>query len=338
MKRSTFLVFVLFVPACAGSASVDGRDAGPDAGLHPDASQPEPVGDHYRFVLSDIRVPRNKTEGSMYGLDIDGAGEIDNRFATIVQTLSQFSSSDPQEVMDLLIARGEVLMLADLQATSLQDADDAGLWMFPGVADTPTPCEDFSDTTCGRHLDGGGTFEVAVDDADEALLFGEISSSHVSSGPGTITLEFPFVIVPGVFSLQLHGVRVEADVNPDGTLSGKLGGAASVESLENDFLPQLVDVMNDLISVDCSGAAPSCCPSGTKGALLIDLFDTDASCDLALEEVQESTLVQQLMAPDVDLFNEEGFQEWNGDGVLDSVSFGLRFDSVPASFPFVPSP
>jgi len=330
------VVAVLGVAACGGDSGGGPADASPDAVVRPDAATVDPTGAHYNFVADSIIMPTSSSEATALGLDIDGDGDVDNRLGAVVAALSGGGGGDVNVELQSQIDTGELILLANLQATSLGDAANTGLWVWKGDSPMPAPCADATDTVCRRHLDGTGTFTVAAADPEASLIVGAVAGGHVSGGPGFAKLEVPLGFASTPLTLELIGARVEADVSETGFANGRLAGAVTEDYIQSSVLPQLVAIMGDILAEDCTGTSPSCCEDGSSGEQIINLFDADGDCDVSITELQQSSLLTSLLAPDVDLLDEEGFYLPNRDGVQDSTSLGVAFTAVPALYPLPP--
>jgi hypothetical protein len=228
-----------------------------------------------------------------------------------------------------------MVILANLQATALDAAAATGLWVFRGEVISPSPCLDEDDTVCAQHLDGVGTF-ASAGATDSSLIYGDISSGTLTGGPGRVTLDIPLVIVPQPLTMNLVGVRVSVDVGDGALTNGRLGGAVTVDEINDNILPQLVVVMESTVQQDCSGTHPDCCTAGSNGEDLVGLFDSDGSCDISLDELKDNALLSGLLSPDLDLFDAEGFYLPNDDGVKDSLSLGVGFSATTGGFQLPP--
>jgi hypothetical protein len=87
-------------------------------------------------------------------------------------------------------------------------------------------------------------------------------------------------------------------------------------------------MMNAAIARD--PGCPAACEDGTSAALIVDVFDTNLDGMVTEEEVRGSSIIQTLLAPDLDLLDAAGAFE--PDGLEESISLGVGFDCVPASF------
>jgi hypothetical protein len=322
----------LLALGCSPSrTSGDPADAGAVDAAGPDAREFEPTGEHHQFVIDSIQLPRNAQEAAELGQDVDGDGTVDNALGQIIQILEAAVNTDVGALLTSQVDDGTVIILANLQATSLVNAERVGFWILRGGDPLPEPCADVFDTECRRHLDGAGSFSVLA--ADDAFIGGNIDDGHfLGSDFGTVTLYVPVMVGAPPIEIGVIGARAVMRVQGDGLTVGRLAGAITETEVQESLLPQLLALWNQRIAEQCFGTYPDCCPAGTDGAQLVDLFDADGSCDLSLEELQESSLINALLAPDVDLLDAEGFYNPNKDGVLDSVSLGVGFTAVSASF------
>ena len=88
-----------------------------------------PQGDHSQYVVDSIVLPTTAAQATQLGLDLndDPLARVDNALGQVLSALAGSANLDPQPTMDDLTHRGEVILLADLQAPSLADAACAGL-------------------------------------------------------------------------------------------------------------------------------------------------------------------------------------------------------------------
>jgi len=327
------LPWLAVVAAGCGASGQGSSDAAADAYEYADAAKQDPTGLHYNFVVDSITMPTNGSEAQALGLDIDTDGDVDNQLGAIVSAFAAASSTDVNSIVQGQIDRGEIILLADVQATSLSDAGNVGFWAWKGADPNPTPCIDDFDTVCRRHLQGDGTFTVASADPESALVVVDIDGGHLHGGPGALTLEVPLGFVTTPLVLEVIGVKVEAEIGLGGLTNGRLAGAVTATYMHDSVLPQLLTIMSALVTADCGGVSPNCCTTGSQGEQLIDLFDQDGSCTLTMDDLEQSTLLTNLLAPDLDLLDAEGFYVPNHDGVLDSTSLGIGFRAIPALYP-----
>ncbi|RMH39808.1 MAG: hypothetical protein D6689_15610 [Deltaproteobacteria bacterium] len=334
---------VLCVPALGcGSSSGDDDDDSTNSMCYEDpASCVDPTGTDHKYVADSITMPANTNQAQQLGMDLDGdpQGRPDNALGQILSTLSQQGDVGLQDSIDENIATGDLILLFNLKATALTTASDAGGWIYLGANPQPTPCTDpMNLATCGKHLDGNGMFDVAADSPRNAVLHGNIVAGKFTGGPGRVTLELSLGDGDPVV-LNLIGARIEVNASDTALTSGKLAGAVTQEELDNNVLPAIVDVMATSIAEDCAGGTPpDCCMPDSTGETLVDLFDdcsdgsTTCDCQVSLDELKNNDLISSLLSPDVDLLDASGKFNPRDDGVKDSLSLGVGFTAVGASF------
>ena len=290
------------------------------------------VGVDHGFVLSRVRIPRTVNEASMLGLDVDELpgdtmNGIDNTLGTTLGTLVG-QGFDWQPSVDDGVDRGAVLLLPQLRAVDLRDADRAGLWLHRGRSSTPPACDGPADTTCRKHLTGSAGFELVVGSTLGEPLVGTLRGGRFVGGPGRVVLLLTLNPGRAPVELTLYRARAEVIVEATGFAAGsKLGGALRQEDLEQSLHPAVRDLVFDTVATDCAPpprTPPACgCASGSTGATLMHLMDTAAprDCAVSLEEV--TAFLNPIINQDIDL---------DGDGSKDAVSFGVGIEAVGANF------
>lgn len=317
----------------------------------------DPKGTHTQYVLDSLKIPTTANEANVYGLNLDGDEEErpDNALGQILSTVgSSRGDINLQETVDAQIMDGDIILLANMQATSLITATGVGMWVFLGDGDTatPAPCLDDQDQVCGQHLMGTGSFTISRDSPppENTLVIGQNVGGQFTGGPGNLLIEVALVEGSSLV-LTLIGARMEiGQVSDNAVVDGKFGGAITKSELDNTVLPTLSDLMADTISRDCTGMEVDCpgancrpcgCEEGATGRTLLDLFDDESrDCKVTLEELKANSLVSSQLAPDVDLLNCPNQDsppkecEFNPrkDGVKDSLSLGIGFTAISGSF------
>lgn len=231
------------------------------------------------------------------GVDLDNDTVVDNQLAPALKVL------EPNVVANTAtaVARGHVLLLADVLSASLIDADAARFTTYVGANPTPSPCVDVSDNTCGHHLDGTGVFEIDANSPDLTPLVGTISNGLLTAGPGELPIQLA-VVADRPITLHLAGARVEFVGSTANGFLARVGGGVSQDEISTVVLPELEFAFDRDVAQDCTDLAspPGCgCAPGSNGATRIQLFDTDHDCDVELAEIQSSAAIMTLLAPDL---------------------------------------
>jgi hypothetical protein len=287
-----------------------------------DSSEPLPPleGDYYQYVVSDLRVPTNNNEAREYGLDLNDDKTPDNQLGMIFGTLDSQGLGIADTAHEALL-RGGLVMLAEIQTTSLDNADDAGLITYLGDDPVPNACLDENDlSTCGQHLMGTGQFTVDLDTASHQAR-GPIKNGVFSESTGIAPIEFA-ISLAGVIRVDLRGAKVKiTQLSPDGG-RGVIAGAIAPIDIDGVVIPEAAQQMDRIVSNECTGGPGSSGPCGctARGKTLVELFDVDDNCRIEVDEVGENSLVRSLLAPDVRVHGQE------------MLSFGVGVDFARALF------
>jgi len=313
-----------FVSAAIGALSLGA--CGSDDGGGGETVNPD--GTHTQFVADTITIPGSAAEASQLGLDLDDDDVSDNALGQNLSILSG-QGVDLQASVDEAIASAGIVILANVQATALDNATGVGFTIYLGTDQTtPAACTDPDDiATCGNHLDGSGSFEVDPQSPRDAVIVGSIlGGGFQTSTVGNVTLRLELIDGEPAIDLNLISAAAEFNVSPTGIMSGKLGGAITAQEANDNILPVIVDLVMTAVGEDCTGTPPdACCEDGSTGETIYGIFDTDDDCAVSAAEVEGNDLVATVLNPDVDLAPP-------GDGVDDAISLGLGFSAVSGTF------
>ena len=290
------------------------------------ASSPDapPLATH-AYVIASVAESTKPGESPSYGLDLDGDGVVDNTvgWLTATEIVEMGQPTDSQAPLTAAIQRGDVILLADLDASGLTDSPTASLQMYTGADPQPAPCTDPTDPqTCGQHLQGTGTFDTAANSPTDTSMPGRIVGNHLVAGPGRALVALS-LFDSSVFVVEVFGARLDLQTGADGSLGpGILGGAIPRSEIDGTMLPAIeIGVSND-IAADCTGSGPpDCgCTPDSIGAHWIYFADGDHDCQVTVSELGSCDLFQTLLAPDVTI---------DGQGML---SVGVEVTAVAATF------
>ncbi len=327
LRLASLLSLLCVVPlvACGGGGDGDGDFT------------VDPNGTDSGFVAATISVPASSGQAGAFALDIDGDNDADNSLGQSLGLLGGMGIDLQGSVGDSVNA-GSVIILANLKATALDNANGVGLTFHLGSNPSTAPCTDpeISDT-CGKHLDGATSFDVDPAGPSDALIGGQLlGGGFETKKSGTVRLELELVSGQPKIVINLIGARAQFSVSAAGDMlmDGILGGAITEAEAQTNILPVIVGLVRTTVMEDCTLGPPMCCPDGT-GKTLLDLFDPDdegADCQVSAMQVENNAIVSSILSPDIDLLDASGAFNPLDDGVDDSISLGLGFTGVKATF------
>jgi hypothetical protein len=296
----------------------------------------DPDGSLSHWVVDAVQLPATHTLANQLGmnLDCDPQDRGDNALGHLVATVYSQEASDLNDEVAAMIAAGRLLHLIALRATRLDDAAGVGFTLLHGLDADGDPTNNF-----------GGTGEFDIETArGRGTVAGPVRDGLLSLEGDQLPLGLLLPSLDEVVILPIERSRVEAVV-VDGRLEGKIGGAVPEAAVDAILIPFLHRALLRAIERDCliDGASqPPCpCEPDSFGELLLLLLDEEpdrgedelrGDCVLELDEFRNDSLVSSLLAPDVDVFDDEGELNLRCDGVKDSLSLGVGFTAVPAQF------
>ncbi len=292
-------------------------------------------GTHTKFVVNDLIVPASASEATAVALDLNDDGLPDNALGGLLGALATTAGLDLQSGVNDQLAAATFTLLLSMKATDLVNANGAGAYLFFGENPTPAACTDPADPlTCGKHLAGGASFDVAANSPSDAVIVGQIAGGNFTGGPGNVSIELP--LGEGTpLRMDLIAAHLDVEVGSDNLMSGKLGGAITKEDVENKLMPAVQSLVAGIIDEDCTGAGDNCgCPDASTGLTVLNFFDENDDCEIPLQELMDNSLVgATILNPDLDLLDEAGNFNPGVDGKEDSLSISIGITGVPAEFP-----
>jgi hypothetical protein len=283
-----------------------------------------PEGPQNPYVVSEVSVPTTNPQAMEIGLDLNGDKVVDNQLGAVLAALST-SGFKVQDALTKAINEGDIVLLASIQTSSFSSSGNVGFRVFIGdtATVTPAPCTSTTDTACRHHLDGNGSFTIAASSPTDAEVTGKISGGTFTGGPGDISLKIALGSTDGV-QLDLIGARAKATgISATAVDSIIVAGALTQDDLNSKVIPEIFKQLGPIVTSDCpTGVLPDCgCTAGSTGKTILSLFDNmPKDCKLVVEEIQNSTLLKSLLAPDVTI-----------DGKM-AISLGVKVKATKATF------
>lgn len=288
-----------------------------------------------RYVVHQVTMP-----GAMnhFDYDVDGDGSTENKTETVVSGLEAAGLSI-QAAFDSHLEDGDVLMLIDVQGGSLttgcanvilREAQPAAAPPAYNGNDTFTPNPNYTSVNLAGNLASGKLTTTAPKNQPPASL-------------GVLKLSVP-ITLDYKLPLILYGARVEGQLTAMGITNGRLHGALKKVDIETYSFPVVAQAITQRINE---------LPNDSEEALLISIFENQnnqiskdkcmntptkccatnpLTCEITAAEVGASPLIQQLIAPDIQMF-QSGTWSPSPEGLApESLSFGIGFAGVKAKF------
>jgi hypothetical protein len=295
-------------------------------------------GEHHTYVADAVFLPVSEEASEEYGVDLDGdrGGDcedvsdatFDNQLGVILTALATQAGDDIDLQMSVTerVDDGTILLLADVQATSLDSAANAGFRIFLGENPSTPPCTNPDDpTTCRQHFNGTTEFEIA--EPTDLSIGGNISGGTFSGSGGELTLQIAF----GDTTINLELIMATAelhDLSADGIGQSVIAGAVPNDVVQGEVIPAVHVAITDILLEGCGPVAErdptmDCSCADSTSQFLMGTFDDDDDCDVGLEELRMDSLIMTLLRPDIDS---------DCDGTDDALSVGVGATAVPAVY------
>ncbi|HEY2743166.1 MAG TPA: hypothetical protein VGL86_01030 [Polyangia bacterium] len=335
MKRIIFSLFSL-VPLAFGACG-GGSDSG-DCTASGGSNKAQ-------YVVNAVMVPEQRSD---FAIDLNGDGRVDNQLGNIIGALSG-QGLDVQSGVDMATADGTLVLLMSESSTDTTFQSDSCATSVVQIGQSVT-MPDFS-----------GTGHFTVDSSQQGGTFngpikvGKFTSAPpaTTKSPVTVAIELPLVAGATPVLLKVQGAYLQYTRNSAGMITGgQLNGGIKSSDVQMNIIPAVATIlsnklMNDnpqtstdmqIASIfDNGGKADAACPSmtcqnpsyGTRPGMCAaakdNIIDT---C-----EVSTAGLIQNVLAPDVQLFDASGAYAPNkANTTKDSLSVGLAFTAVGAVF------
>jgi hypothetical protein len=154
-------------------------------------------------------------------------------------------------------------------------------------------------------------------------------------------------IFPGVLTpVPLYGVHVQGEVSATGILRGELHGVVRKQDIDLLIIPAMAQALTEMIHRD---------PNGSLAKTIIQLFEDPAgnpiskmkcmvpkdccqdpmnrpTCKILPEELLSNALIQNIFAPDVQVFDGMKWKPVPRGAKKDAMSVGIGFTAVRASY------
>jgi hypothetical protein len=295
------------------------------------------TGAESKYVANTLMVPQQRAD---YALDLNGDGKPDNQLGNIIGALTA-QNLNTQDGVNKAIADGSVLLLMDEKAADLQNNDCGTTDVSAGVKPAMPPKYDGTDVLTIDTSLGGGTFKGKI-------TGGTFNSNSpvTTSSPTSLTIQLPLVSGSQPVKLSISGAHIQFTKMGDGAMKGQINGGIKSTDVQNNIIPNVAMLLSDRVTA---------MPTGSTEMQILSIFDTggeadpacsgacknmDGSCAKAGDkkidvcEVATNSIIKNVLAPDVQLFSDDGstYKPNPANTHKDSLSLGLSFTAVKASF------
>ena len=345
MKRASLISALAMAGALAGCGGDSGTGSMSQANCTPTS------GMEGQFVTNALTVPQQRSD---YAIDLNGDGKADNQLGNIIGALTA-QNLNTQMGVDQAVQMGNVILLLDQKGASLTDDMCNSVTVSVGNMTTSPPKYDGTDTFTVNSGVSGGTF------------FGKISAGAFSSTPPAtattptnLTVELPLIAGATPVELDIAGGHLQFTAAAGGLMKGQINGAIKETDVQNKIIPNVAMLLNmkimqnsgnastnqQILSIFDTGGTddptmPSGCMMGMNGAP--SCKGVDGKCGIAGDgiiqvcEVATNSIIKNVLAPDVQMFDSSGNYKPNpmsctASKSCDSLSLGLGFTAVKASF------
>lgn len=332
---SALMLALSLLTAACGSESM------PDCAANPSDPACAPP-DNACSTTSQIKLVANQVTmpsgNNHYTYDVDGNGTAENKVEDVVEGL-EMTGLDIQNAFNSHLAEGDALVLIDIQGGSLMNgcanvvlrsAKPPGMPPAFNGNDTLTPDPDSATVKLVGNISNGQLMTTAPKNQPPASL-------------GVLKLAVP-ITLGYKLPLTLYGARIEGQLVPTGITGGRLHGVLKKSDIEQYSFPVVAQAVTQRINEP---------PNGQEESLMIGIFENQnnpisaakcantpakccatnpTTCVITPEEVGSSPLIQQIIAPDVQMFNGGNWSPMPGGGSPESLSFGIAFAAVKAKF------
>jgi hypothetical protein len=282
-----------------------------------------------QFVLDTITLPPTRND---FAFDVNGDGRVDNQLGNIIGALSAIGTLQPQQASDQALAAGQQVMLVDEVSTDPAFITDscAGSTLYNGKDHVPGP--------------GVGTYQIEPSLQPGAFAGTLASSTFHSQNPVTsadvqVTLRLS-ILGPTPVDLPLHGAHLQYQFSGGKLVAGQLNGVVTQAVVQTMLIPRVATLLDDTVKAN---------PTSAQSSQIRTIFDTGdgagGSCTnvggapgapndgtISACEVAMNTIIKNVLAPDVQMFQNGVYAPNPLNTVKDSLSVGVGFTATPAIF------
>jgi hypothetical protein len=273
------------------------------------------------YAVDELTLPRSAAEANELAYDLDGDGAAENQFGDVLVVLRESFELDLPAQNAEAVATGfnvDLIELVSRDPGFVNDPAAQASW-YVGQSTAAAPLFDGSDTF--SYADG---FPPAHFTAP--LAAGAFASADPVTSPIPTTLILRFRVGSIYTELALVGARLAFVRTAPQLVQGRVNGAIRASDMEDVFVPVLALSFNEDVQAD---------PTSPRSMALLGVFDTDPTDGtISTSEVAEHPLITSILAPDLDLFTDDGYDPDPEAPNPDAMSFGFAFTAIESTVRF----
>ena len=317
----------LWLAGCGG-ANMGAADMNPPSNACSATSQ-------LKFAMKQVGLPVMPG----YKSDVDGDGASENRLGSIIGTLEGMGI-DMQSALNTDVQSGKFLMMADMQGPSMMTGCTNVVVHSGSMPGAPPK------------YDGSDSFQKDPNESP-VTLSGNLAGGALNTtgpkdqAPAAVTkLQMMVPMQDNVrLPITIYGVQMTGSVGGSGVMSGELHGVVRKKDIDDNVIPMVAMGLTNRINSN---------PGTDRTKFFIQIFEDQtnsgesktkcmstpamccaknpATCKITSAELLANPLVQNMIAPDVQMFNGSDWSPKPGGGTKDSLSFGVGFSAAKAAF------
>jgi hypothetical protein len=346
MKRAVLGLSVLSMVALVGGCDDGGVSL---VTMGPPAGSPKT-----QYIVSKLTVPASRTT---FAYDLNGDGNPDNQLGNILVALKA-QMLDTQMAVDDAFAGGQIVILVDEVSTDPNFKTDtaAASNIYVGNQTPKGPDMGF----LAPDLTGNGMFTIN-NMIGQGNFLGRITNSVFNSNspvtaktPVQVSIKIPLVANADPVELAVTGAHLSFTRSGTGLVKGQLNGAMTKMDVETKIIPNIAKLLDQrvfaaptdmtnkqtLMIFDTGGKADPACGTACKNPTGTLRYDGSAApmCAVASDgridlcEVSTNSIIVGVLNPDVQLFQDGVYNPSPANKMKDSLSLGIGFEAVKATF------
>jgi hypothetical protein len=299
-----------------------------------------------QYVANSLTLPSGRDK---FAFDLNGDQTLDNQLGGILGALAA-QIPNLQMTVDDAVKSGSVIILMEETSKDATFRNDSATGVIVAKGSTVT----------APVFDGSGNFTVDPAFASINALFkgkivaGKYTSNNpaVTTSPVSLTLDVPLIQGQAPLELNIVGGRITFTSDSGQLMSGQINGAVRASDVRQKIVPLAANLLTtnvasdpmamksstqQILSIFDKGGTPD---PACNGTCKNDAGDRVGQCAVSGDkiidecEVATNSLLQNALAPDVQLFSDDGstYHPNPDNKHKDSLSLGLGFTAVGAHF------